>query len=256
MSFSKDLDYTARIREVAKVQFGILSGDEIKRRSVCHVQETILYDSKGEPVINGLMDPRMGVNDHGKICPTDGLDNKFCPGYFGHIELAKPVFHYQFIDIIMHLLKSVCIKCSCLLIDPEEHAYVLKSSNKKRFSIVTSLCSKVKMCRKCGAVKPMKFEKQGLAKIFAVWKNLDLDEEGILGEDKKELLTQEKVLLIFKRISDSDSKFMGLDPKHCRPDWLICTNLAVPPPAVRPSIKQAGNDQRSEDDITHKLRYY
>ena len=100
--------------------------------------------------------------------------------------------------------------------------------------------------------RPSKFEKQGLAKIYAVWKNLDQDKEGILAEDKKELLSQDKVLVIFKRISDEHS-FMGLDPKWCRPEWLICTNLPVPPPAVRPSIKQAGNDQRSEDDITHKL---
>ena len=253
MSFGKDLDYTARIREVKGVQFSILGGEEIKRRSVCHVQETILYDSRGEPVINGLMDPRMGVNDHGKICPTDGLDNKFCPGYFGHIELAKPVFHFQFMDIIMSILKSVCIKCSCLLIDPTEHPHINKIENKKRFSVITSLCSKVKVCKECGAIRPSKFEKQGLAKIYAVWKNLDLDKEGILAEDKKELLSQDKVLIIFKRITDEHSSFMGLNPKWCRPEWLICTNLPVPPPAVRPSIKQAGNDQRSEDDITHKL---
>ena len=88
MSIGKDLDYTARIREVKGVQFSILGGDEIKRRSVCHVQETILYDSRGEPVINGLMDPRMGVNDHGKICPTDGLDNKFCPAGLGALAIT------------------------------------------------------------------------------------------------------------------------------------------------------------------------
>ena len=62
----------------------------------------------------------MGVIDHGKICPTDGLDNRFCPGYFGHIELAKPVFHTQFMDIILLILKVTCIKCSNLLIDIDD----------------------------------------------------------------------------------------------------------------------------------------
>ena len=98
------------------------------------------------------MDPRMGVNDHGKICPTDGLDNKFCPGYFGHIELAKPVFHFQFMDVTMSLLKSVCIKCSCPLIDPKEHTYIYKMDNKKRLGVITGLSSKVKVCRECGAL--------------------------------------------------------------------------------------------------------
>ena len=45
---------------------------------------------------------------------------------------------------------------------------------------------------------------------------------------------------------------MGLSSKWCRPNWLICSVLPVPPPSVRPSVKQA-NGQRSEDDITHKL---
>ena len=35
-----------------------------------------------------------------------------------------------------------------------------------------------------------------------------------------------------------------------RPDWMICQVLAVPPPAVRPSVKHDAQ-QRSEDDISH-----
>ena len=35
-----------------------------------------------------------------------------------------------------------------------------------------------------------------------------------------------------------------------RPDWFICQALAVPPPAVRPSVKH-DSQQRSEDDISH-----
>ena len=36
----------------------------------------------------------------------------------------------------------------------------------------------------------------------------------------------------------------------CRPEWFICPVLAVPPPAVRPSVKH-DSQQRSEDDISH-----
>ena len=35
-----------------------------------------------------------------------------------------------------------------------------------------------------------------------------------------------------------------------RPEWMICQVLAVPPPAVRPSVKH-DSQQRSEDDISH-----
>jgi DNA-directed RNA polymerase beta' subunit len=45
---------------------------------------------------------------------------------------------------------------------------------------------------------------------------------------------------------------MGFNPKWNRPEWMICTVLPVPPPAVRPSIIEE-NGQRREDDLTHKL---
>ena len=45
---------------------------------------------------------------------------------------------------------------------------------------------------------------------------------------------------------------MGFDPAWCRPEWLICSALPVPPPSVRPSVKQ-DNSQRMDDDLTHKL---
>ena len=43
---------------------------------------------------------------------------------------------------------------------------------------------------------------------------------------------------------------MGFSPLWSRPEWFICQVLAVPPPAVRPSVKH-DSQQRSEDDISH-----
>ena len=45
---------------------------------------------------------------------------------------------------------------------------------------------------------------------------------------------------------------MGFSPVWSRPEWMVCQVLAVPPPSVRPSVKHDAQ-QRSEDDITHKL---
>jgi DNA-directed RNA polymerase beta' subunit len=45
---------------------------------------------------------------------------------------------------------------------------------------------------------------------------------------------------------------LGFNRYWCRPDWMICTVLPIPPPQVRPSVIQ-DNNQRSEDDLTHKL---
>ncbi len=75
---------------ISGVQFGVLSPEEIVRRSVVNITETTLYDSSGEPKFGGLFDPRMGVIERKKRCKTCEQTYVLCPGHFGHIELAKP----------------------------------------------------------------------------------------------------------------------------------------------------------------------
>ena len=58
----------------------------------------------------------MGVLEPGLICPTDGLTYIDTPGYFGHIELARPVFSIQNMKDIIKIIRSLCFKCSKLLI--------------------------------------------------------------------------------------------------------------------------------------------
>ena len=49
-------------------------------------------------------------------------------------------------------------------------------------------------------------------------------------------LTAAKCLEIFKRIPDEDCKALGFDCVYTRPDWMIISNMPVPPPHVRPSV--------------------
>ena len=86
------------------MQVSILSPEEIRKASVANIVTRDTYVNN-KPVIGGLFDPRMGVLDPGLICPTDGLDNRFCPGYFGHINLAVPVLHIQFFNFIFMLIQ-------------------------------------------------------------------------------------------------------------------------------------------------------
>ena len=248
MSIYKELDYNTEISDIKELQFSVSSPEEIRRKSVVHVTQYQPYDNNLEPIINGLFDPRLGVLDLGKKCPTDELDNRFSPGYFGHIELEKPVISYQFLDIVMKTLKCYCIRCSSILLDKDNEENQIKleflknKKNRKKFSIYYDICSKNKTCYKCGFVQPNKFVKEGLAKIYAEWKETNV----------REHLNPERIHRMFKRITDEDCAIMGFDKNWCRPDWLICTVLPVCPPAVRPSIRQH-TGQRSEDDITHKL---
>ena len=111
-------DFEPIIKDVTGLQFSIMSPEEIRKQSVVEVTKHETYD-KDVPVVKGLFDNRMGTTDMGKVCATCGLDNIGCPGHFGHIELAKPVYNYHFMDIIVKILKCICFRCGKLRINKE-----------------------------------------------------------------------------------------------------------------------------------------
>ena len=245
-----------------------MSPEEILKGSVAEITNRETYVNN-KPVIGGLFDPRMGPIDPGVICPTDGLDYMKCPGYFGHIKLARPVFYYQYLGTIVKILRCVCIKCSALRISKTANKQFLSLPADERWTQVFRIASKIKRCGEdtetgCGCLQPARITmKAGLGKIYAEWDNVKgiLEEttatsiSGSAAESDKDgslsmKLTPEIVIKIFRRISDEDVEFMGFSPVFSRPDWMVCQVLAIPPPAVRPSVKMDGS-QRSEDDITH-----
>ena len=238
--------------KIIGIQFSILSPDEIRKGSVAEITSRDTYINN-KPVINGLFDPRMGVLEPGLICPTDGLDYMKSPGYFGHIELAKPVFYIQYLSTIQKILRCVCFKCSKLLASKEKYKQALKMQGQARWKYVVDLCKDIKRCGEdtedgCGCLQPKRIKKEGIASLYAEWPNTGEEGEDVISIP----LTPELILKIFKRISDEDVTFMGFSPLYSRPDWMICQVMAVPPPAVRPSVKHDAQ-QRSEDDLSHIL---
>ncbi len=242
--------------KIIGIQFSVLSPEEIRKGSVAEITSRDTYINN-KPVINGLFDPRMGVLEPGLICPTDGLNYMQTPGYFGHINLARPVYYIQYLTTILKVLRCVCFKCSKLKINKEIHKHILNLPLRKRWEYVFQRASKIKRCGDetsdgCGCIQPRKIYKQDLANLYAEWLNVDgvASADGTVKDKLTMKLTPEMVLKIFRRISDEDVSFMGFSPIWSRPDWFICQVLAVPPPAVRPSVKH-DSQQRSEDDISH-----
>lgn len=84
--------------------------------SVCEVTYDMVTE-RGVPKLGGLSDPRMGPIYHNQRCLTCGAGLIECQGHFGHIELAKPIYHVGFLGIIQQVLKCVCYHCSRLKID-------------------------------------------------------------------------------------------------------------------------------------------
>ena len=242
--------------KIIGIQFSVLSPDEIRKGSVAEITSRDTYINN-KPVINGLFDPRMGVLEPGLVCPTDGLNYMQTPGYFGHINLARPVYYIQYLTTILKVLRCVCFKCSKLKINKETHDHILNFDLRKRWEYTFAHASKIKRCGDetsdgCGCKQPRKIYKQDLANLYAEWDNVDgvPSADGTVKDKLTMKLTPEMVLKIFRRISDEDVSFMGFSPIWSRPEWFICQVLAVPPPAVRPSVKH-DSQQRSEDDISH-----
>ena len=238
--------HSSDIESIVGVQFSIFSPEEIERSSVVEITSQTPYEGN-EPKIGGLFDPRMGVLDNGKICRTCGQTNHGCPGHFGHYRLTRPVYYIQFLPMIMNVLKCICIRCSKLRIDKDLHKDLLRRKGEARWKEVLALSSNIKRCGQecedgCGAPQPDKFTREGIARIVAHYQELK----------QLQPLEVEYVHRLFRRITDEDVDFMGLSRYWCRPDWMICTILRIPPPQVRPSVVQ-DNNQRSEDDLTHKL---
>ncbi|XP_063375717.1 DNA-directed RNA polymerase II subunit RPB1-like [Cydia amplana] len=265
-------DSVAPVRQVRKVQFGIISPDEIRRMSVTEGGIRFCVTTEdGKPKLGGLMDPRQGVIDRYSRCQTCAGNMAECPGHFGHIDLVKPVYHIGFITKTIKILRCVCFYCSKLLVNPsnpkiKEAVMKTKGQSRKRLTLVYDLCKGKNICEGgeiidiekveeetknvpghggCGHYQPA-IKRVGLD-ILAEWKHVNEDTQ-----EKKTTITAERALEILKHITDEEAFILGMDPKYARPDWMIVTVLPVPPLSVRPAVVMFGT-AKNQDDVTHKL---
>ena len=113
--------------------------------------------------------------DMGKSCNTCGLNNMECPGHFGHIELARPVYNYQFMDIIIKILKCICFRCSKLLINKDKPIIesICKKCNRDRWDEIYKLSSNIGRCgheteNGCGCKQPDRYKLNPIVGIEAI----------------------------------------------------------------------------------------
>lgn len=269
----------ADLAKVKVVQFGILSPEEIRQMSVVKIESSETYD-RGKPKLGGLSDPRLGTIDRQVKCETCAGTMAECPGHFGHLELAKPMFHIGLLKTVLTILRCVCYHCSRVLADEEDHRFkqAKKIKNPKhRLRKMLDCCKTKQKCEGgddideeqgqdeevekkrrhggCGAQQPkITIDGMRIVAEFKASKKKADEQEQYMPEpvERKQQLSAEKVLSIFKQISDEDCMLLGLSPKYARPDWMILQVLPIPPPPVRPSVMM-DTSARSEDDLTHQL---
>ncbi len=241
----------APIKKVVGIQFGVMSPKYIEDISVtkeyydknCKKIESGIFDQNNiydpvtkKPIIGGINDPRMGnIID---------LEN---PGYFGHIKLARPVYHYGFLNIILNILRCVSFYTSKLIISDKDLNHIITNvKKKKRLKEISKLSTKVKTCKDTKRGLPH-YSKEGL-KIVVEHSDPVLQGSYV---GKRTLSTLE-AYSILEKISDEDVVKLGLNPEFCRPEWMLITYIPIPPPHVRPSVSMSVT-QKCEDDLTHKI---
>jgi len=278
MSLSQEIEYTEEVSRVTSVKMGILSPQRILEQSVCEVYNHI---TSPDQVEGTLFDPRMGSSNRTKVNALSKLKMMYDPGHFGHINLAKPVIQYQFLNQIVATLNSVCHACSSILIDKSNKDTIKRlmgKTRKARFGLLDKMrtVDKVKACPNCGAcIVKFSKDKEGVGRITMkktivqlpgdvteCLKDLDIgviddeeEDEPKTKSEKKEVrrfVDPEVALNILQNVTDEDCELMGYNRETCRPDWMIWTIMPVPPPSMRPAVQtEAG--QTSDDDLTHKL---
>jgi len=247
------LTHSSETESVVGIQFAVFSPDEIISRSVVEITSHSTQDGK----VGGLADPRLGVLENGKICRTCQQNNHNCPGHFGHYKLARPIYFYQFFNLIVKILRCTCIKCAKLLINKDKAKTLRRAQGENRWNVVFAACQEINRCGEstedgCGARQPDKYVVEDICRIVAEWKNMSPTDNESEGGNIRRFLEPEYVYRLLRRISDEDVDFMGFSRLWCRPDWMMCSVLPIPPPHVRPSVLQ-DNNQKSEDDLTQKL---
>lgn len=227
----------AEVRPIKAIQFGVISPEFIKNISVTQQMEfagreiskginhDMCYDpATGQPNLGAINDPRMGnTND-----PEH-------PGYCGHIELVRPVYHIGFLKIVIDILRSVSYYTSELLVNREDY---LEKKGRRNLKEITRISKSIKKCPNTQKKLPT-YSKEGT--------KIAID----LGRGKQ-IISPMEVYSILEKISDDDAQILGLNTKYTRPEWLLLTTLCVPPPHVRPSVFMSSS-QKCDDDLTTKL---
>ena len=202
-------------KQVASILFRLTSPEEFEKISSVKVVTAELYDKEGYPVDGGLMDVKLGVIDPGLRCKTCGGKLKECMGHFGHIDLARPVMHVLYMDMVFDYLRGTCKTCHKILLDEvtaeKFHQAVStfdreKNLDRRRRTSKMAI-NKVKLIKKC----PHCGEKQH---------TLKLEKPTTIMEGERRV-TPIEIREWLSKISDRDVEILGLKTSFARPEWMI-----------------------------------
>ncbi|CAJ1023156.1 RNA polymerase Rpb1, domain 1/RNA polymerase Rpb1, domain 2 [Leishmania utingensis] len=262
--------------EVTSIKYSLLSEETIHRLSVVPCHRVI-----GTEKNFGVNDPRLGPSDRLSVCNTCGQCSIECTGHAGHINLEVPVFHLGYFSAVIRVCRTICKRCSNVLLTREEMEYYLhrlRSTShepQQRAALIKAIqedAYKTRVCLMCGGlngtvrrVRPMRvIHEKYLVELrrgeqanedpTAFFQEalrsaaLHNSEVGSHKEFVHEFLHPQRVKALFEAIPLEQVPLLGLQP-GTSPSSLLISTLLVPPVCVRPRGMSTTSHIR-EDDLT------
>ncbi|ORC93261.1 DNA-directed RNA polymerase III largest subunit [Trypanosoma theileri] len=262
--------------EISELHYGLLSRGDIHRLSVLPCRRVI-----GAVKEYGVNDAHLGVCDRVSVCATCGLRSIDCVGHPGHIDLEVPVFHLGFFTTILRICRTICKRCSHVLLDDSEIEYYKRrlSSTKleplQRAALIKTIQTdayKTRVCLKCGGLNGVVRRVRPLRLVHEKYRvDLRRGEESVentevffehdmrtartynkvIDENKENIhdfLDPVRVRQLFLAVPPEEVILLGLSPGTSPVDLLV-TTLLVPPVPVRPR-GTAGTGTIRDDDLT------
>jgi DNA-directed RNA polymerase beta' subunit len=251
-------------REIEAIQFSLLSPEEIRKNGVIEIVSSDL-NFLGRDGEGGLNDPHLGVINKGDRCKTCYLDSEKCPGHFGFINLAYPLYKQEYTKNIKLILELTCIHCNQLLFKREKLKMETNGLHLNdaytRLKAMLPAGTAIKICPHCNTVQP-KIKTNTMLSIeytYSHIRNADYTKNNInavLPNGLDERVLTEFIVYphndVYKRLCTLSNDTIGIlrmNARYARPEWMMWTVLPVAPPVVRPNTQNDG--QHSYDDWTH-----
>ncbi|AYU82370.1 DNA-directed RNA polymerase III largest subunit, putative [Leishmania donovani] len=262
--------------EVTSIKYSLLSEDTIHRLSVLPCHRVI-----GTEKNFGVNDGRLGPSDRLSVCNTCGQRSIECTGHAGHIDLEVPVFHLGYFSAVIRVCRTICKRCSNVLLTREEMEYYLhrlRSTThepQQRAAIIKGIqedAYKTRVCLMCGGlngtvrrVRPMRIVHEKYLVDLRRGEQANEDPTAFFQEELRsaamhnsevgahkefvhEFLHPQRVKELFEAIPREQVPLLGLQP-GTSPCSLLISTLLVPPVCVRPRGMSTTNHIR-EDDLT------
>ncbi|CAI9105246.1 OLC1v1004130C1 [Oldenlandia corymbosa var. corymbosa] len=261
-------------RKIESIQFSTFGESDILKAAEVEVFKGGYYESKEKPWANGLLDNHMGPQNKTGTCLTCGGGFQDCPGHYGYLVLALPVYNVGYLSTVLDILKCICKQCSRVLLGEELRINFLKRMRNPKMEPLrkselqkmivkkcTALASsrKAAKCAKCGYVNGMVKRNTKMPGIVheRLKVNASLKDECSLAVPNKsnfsipDEMDPKLVHSLLKNMLDEDCELLYLND---RPEKLMVTSILVPPTAIRPSVFVDGGTQSNENDISERLK--